>query len=476
MLLLYDSCHSADTAITPARSSRGTTEVIAACGFEAIAPEVGEHSFTNALSHVLAMASEGSPFFVSDLHNRLLARLKNWVPSPLKDNEERFIKDHQGFLVMEPQRRKAPVHCILSTRRNRRGILLMPLPQIERGSRPSVHIGPRPNFLNEPLSTTVGAALSGPGSARFWQENQSISGSEFIMTVTLSDEVASGRQEPDTNAWLEWLRSAPLEAREIEIGLKMENIRTPSRHGTDESLRAFQILSAEHDPEAQSDEDPAAESWNHSSPWIVTSGPQDDSFIETMAPGFSFFDQREQNQGSSDQDDFIPAGASVIADMTPDGENSSECQATRRSYLPTGHRLGPWSQAEDAYLVQLVHTQGPLNWVRIAQLIGSRSPKQCRERYHQTLKPSLNQEPISHEEGLQIERLVAEMGTRWAEIAHRLDGRGDNAVKNWWNGSLNRRRRLARRKNISAPQLPILSFEGRSHLYPHVRTVISAPL
>jgi Myb-like DNA-binding protein FlbD len=114
------------------------------------------------------------------------------------------------------------------------------------------------------------------------------------------------------------------------------------------------------------------------------------------------------------------------------------------------HRRGPWSQGEDAYLVKLVHTQGALNWVRIAQLIGSRSPKQCRERYHQNLKPSLNHEPISPEEGLQIERLVGEMGKRWAEIARRLHGRSDNSVKNWWNGSMNRRRRLVLRRRTSS--------------------------
>ncbi|RDW57015.1 putative MYB family conidiophore development protein FlbD [Aspergillus mulundensis] len=106
------------------------------------------------------------------------------------------------------------------------------------------------------------------------------------------------------------------------------------------------------------------------------------------------------------------------------------------------HRRGPWVPEEDQLLLQLVREQGPNNnWVRISQHMHYRSPKQCRERYHQNLKPSLNRDPISAEEGLAIEQMVNEMGRCWAEIARRLGNRSDNAVKNWWNGNMNRKKR-----------------------------------
>ena len=117
--------------------------------------------------------------------------------------------------------------------------------------------------------------------------------------------------------------------------------------------------------------------------------------------------------------------------------------------MASSTKRGPWSQLEDSSLLRLVNVHGAHNWVKISQLLITRSPKQCRERYHQNLKPTLSHEPITPEEGELIEKLVAEMGKRWAEIARRLPGRSDNAVKNWWNGGMNRRRRIVVRREGS---------------------------
>jgi hypothetical protein len=97
--------------------------------------------------------------------------------------------------------------------------------------------------------------------------------------------------------------------------------------------------------------------------------------------------------------------------------------------VPQMYKSVVWSQSEDAKLRELVEAPGAMNWVWIAEGLGHRSPKQCRERYHDFLEPRLNHDPITPEEGAEIERLVSTIGKSWAAIAGKLPGRSDTAVK-----------------------------------------------
>ncbi|KAI4150956.1 MAG: hypothetical protein LQ340_003792 [Diploschistes diacapsis] len=123
--------------------------------------------------------------------------------------------------------------------------------------------------------------------------------------------------------------------------------------------------------------------------------------------------------------------------------DSESCSAAQQ-------KRGPWSTAEDESLRDLVREKGAGKWVQISDVLKTRSPKQCRERWHQNLKPELNHEPISEEEGRRIEEMVKVMGKKWAEIARNMENRSDNAVKNWWNGGENRRKREQARANEGA--------------------------
>lgn len=114
-------------------------------------------------------------------------------------------------------------------------------------------------------------------------------------------------------------------------------------------------------------------------------------------------------------------------------------------------KKGPWSEIEDKRLLDLVTYFGAESWMDISKEHGSRNAKQCRERYHQNLKSSINRGPITPEEGVTIERYYAEKGPKWAEIARALGGRSDNQVKNWYNGQKNRRTKMTAHSCQSIP-------------------------
>jgi hypothetical protein len=125
VLLLLDCCHSAAVPTTDCQQrTGGVVEVIAACGYETIAAEVDQHSFTKALTDILAMASKGLPFSIGELHSRVLSRLKCWTPQLATDGDGNYIENAEGRLLYERQPRRTPIYSILCETRPRRSIVL----------------------------------------------------------------------------------------------------------------------------------------------------------------------------------------------------------------------------------------------------------------------------------------------------------------------------------------------------------------
>ena len=87
---------------------------------------------------------------------------------------------------------------------------------------------------------------------------------------------------------------------------------------------------------------------------------------------------------------------------------------------------------EDARLVQLVRQYGTKDWTNIAIHMGTRNPRQCRERWSNYVNPNLRTDPWTEEEDALLEEKFKEFGGKWNKIAKFFTNRSDNSLRNRW--------------------------------------------
>ena len=119
------------------------------------------------------------------------------------------------------------------------------------------------------------------------------------------------------------------------------------------------------------------------------------------------------------------------------GRTDIQCSARYKRIRP-GIVKGSWTKQEDKKILALIKKHGR-NWSLISKNIRSRTGKQIRDRYLNTLDPNTRKDKFSQEEDKKLVKYFLEYGPAWSKIALHFEGRTGDMLKNRFYSSLKRR-------------------------------------
>lgn len=99
-------------------------------------------------------------------------------------------------------------------------------------------------------------------------------------------------------------------------------------------------------------------------------------------------------------------------------------------------RKGNWRKEEDDLLREWVKENGPRKWTKCAQTISGRGGKQCRERWLNSLDPTVKKGSWNVDEQQRLFDFVKAHWSSWAIICKCMPGRTENSVKNYFYSSV----------------------------------------
>jgi hypothetical protein len=230
IIVLCDCCHSTAIPTTGSQRPKGNKvmQAITACGYETTAAEVGNHSFTNALTHELAIASKVLPFTISELHARVVSKLKCYAPELLKGDDGNYVDTADNRLLFEQQPRRTPIFTVVCRAKPTRSIVIAPLGMIYPSPADS---GPR-SHQNSPgdmpevamdISDAGEGSSKEPSSERQFKKRKRPLNEEKYPFILISARL---EKRYNKEAWLGWVRNAPDDVNGIHIEGAYESFST----------------------------------------------------------------------------------------------------------------------------------------------------------------------------------------------------------------------------------------------------------
>ncbi|GKT46710.1 uncharacterized protein ColSpa_06891 [Colletotrichum spaethianum] len=191
VLILLDCCAGAASATFP--NGNSITETISASSWDAIAPDPGRYSFTNALIEVM-QEWRLRAFSAAMLHAEVLARLKH--PRPVTINGKLF------------EARSTPVHFMMTANHKAPSIeLSRVVPAEKRPPSPPQEVAAAVDGSEAPEGLPGGR---GPGAPISGEPNEDTP--HVMISLALEDD-----QQLDLNAWEQWLSNFPAMAKYVKV-------------------------------------------------------------------------------------------------------------------------------------------------------------------------------------------------------------------------------------------------------------------
>jgi hypothetical protein len=185
----------------------GTKEIIAACGFEAQAPEPKAHSFTCKLIEVLDKWKFKSPFSIAMLHSELLANLRH--PKPKKDMFGKLVESRRTLVYVIITSNAKAISIELARRHSEPADY-----NVDSGPRKRQRISLNPVFANEKDSDDLESLAATPPTSdsstndacpKEDQLNRVLPEGDLSIPHVLISLALEGEQLLKIGAWKKWL-------------------------------------------------------------------------------------------------------------------------------------------------------------------------------------------------------------------------------------------------------------------------------